>query len=1188
MLFSWNHATLNLNGLAAENHPSSSESNSPDEVALLVRGILSNRCFACHGPDEAQREAGLRLDQADTLLKEADSGDAVILVGDPDQSELVRRIESADPDLRMPPDHFGKALTSQEQQLVRIWIKQGANLPKHWSFVSPGSAQPPSIPDEVNSEAVSPDELRDWQPELWEQHPVDRFVLKKQIELGMHPSRQAERTALLRRLALDLTGLPPTLDEIGDFVADREPGAYERQVDRLLASPRFGEHWARQWLDLARYADSAGYADDPPRTIWAYRDWVIRAMNSNQPIDQFSIEQIAGDLLENPTPDQLIATAFHRNTLTNNEGGTNDEEFRNVAVVDRVNTTMAVWMGVTMACAQCHTHKYDPFTHEEYFKLFAIFNQTRDADRKDESPTIPVYSRETLARRSELQSRLVALNAALDNPSQDIDKELERWEASLREPEWSALRPLEFNSRQKSSSAFTADRSIAVSPLANNIVSDTYTVQLEIDARAPLQALGIRTVPQADLPGKGAGLGASGLGKGNFVVTDIRATLRPKEANLVKARFVRIENPGREKILSLAEVEVFSGDKNIALSSKVKQSSHAYGGTAELAIDGVTEGDFNQHRTTHTRRENDPWFEIDLGTEEPVDQIRIWNRTDSNLQSRLDGAKVQLLGEDRSERFSTHIAKAKDKNDLSVDSKIEIEFEKAMADFAQEEYPASAAIDKDKSSGWGVGGSVENAHLLTLIPKKEIVVDQPSILTLTIRHESSERNHLLGSFRVEASETPTVADWASLSPQLTGTIHKPRDKRSDEEQHGLRRFFARHFSKSTQSERESLAKTRRELDSLKPTTSVPVLSAVDSKSKRETFIQIRGNYKALGDQVQPGTPAVFHPVQGRSRSELPAREVDRLDFAKWLVDERNPLTARVWMNRMWESLFGIGLVRSSEEFGAQGDLPSHPELLDWLAIEFMQSGWDNKQMLRTIVLSQTYRQTSRVTIEALERDKDNIWLARGPRVRLSAEMVRDQALFAAGLLSSKMHGPPVRPPQPDLGLTAAFGSKTDWKASEGEDRYRRGLYTTWRRSNPYPSMATFDAPSREVCTIRRERTNTPLQALVTLNDPGFVEAAQGLARRVVLYEPSLSDDRSRVELLFSLATSRSATEREIETLLTLLHNAKKTLGTNLESALKLATEPLGELPEDADPAELAAYTTLGNVLLNLDEVLMKR
>lgn len=749
-----------------------------------VRPILSNKCFACHGPDDGKREAGLRLDDFKIATHELESGATAIVPRIPDASEAIRRITSEDDIERMPPAKFGKPLSQAEVDILRRWIEQGAHYAMHWSYVRPVRPESPST-----AEA--------WQH--WPRNPVDQFALQGMLAHGLHPSPEARREALVRRVFLDLTGLPPSIEEVDAFIANDDPQAYEKLVDDLLQRPSYGEHWARMWLDLARYADSTGYADDPPRVIWAYRDWVIKAFNENKLFNQFTIEQIAGDLLPSPSDDQLVATAFHRNTMANSEGGTQDEEFRNAAIVDRVNTTLAVWMGTTIACAQCHNHKYDPISQREYFQVFAILDNTEDADRDDETPLLSIYTDEQRQHQPEFRA-----NAAT----------------------WQAI--------------------VAMSP----------------NAIAQAQAL-----------------------------------------------------------------------------------------------------------------------------------------------------------------------------------------------------PAQAA------------------SALRCMPK----------------------------------------------------------------------------------------------------TRVPVARELTEK-RRDTRLQYRGNYLDKGPSVEPGLPAVFHTAAADG-------PLDRLKLAQWLVDRENPLTARVISNRYWEMLFGRGIVLTSEDFGSQGDPPTHPELLDWLAVELMDSGWDTKALVRKLVTSAAYRQSSQIVGDAAKVDPDNRWLARGPRVRLSAEMVRDQTLAVSGLLSGKMYGPPVRPMQPNLGLSAAFGSSTDWKTSAGDDRYRRAIYTTWRRSSPYPSMATFDAPSREVCTLRRNSTNTPLQSLVTLNDPVYVEAAQALARRAIQHASTVAD---QITYAFRRCLSREPQADELQSLIHLYEDSHSQLSTRPRASVKLATRPLGDLPTGMNAVDAASMTVVSNVLLNLDEMFLKR
>lgn len=815
-----------------------------------IRKILSDNCFKCHGPDEEERKGGkkgarLRLDTPEGA--QMDLGDRQAVVpGHPEKSELIKRIKTADQDDLMPPPNSGKTLSKADIAALETWIKQGASYSKHWSYTKPVR---PALP-RVKSKS-------------WPKNDIDFFILARLESEKLKPSAEADRAALIRRVALDLTGLPPTPEEARAFVSDKSKNAYERVVDRLLAKESFGEHWARWWLDQARYADSAGYADDPARTIWAYRDYVIRSFNANKPFDQFTIEQLAGDLLPNPSEEQVIATAFHRNTMTNNEGGTSDEEFRNVAVVDRVNTTMAVWMGTTMSCAQCHTHKYDPITQEEYFKVFAIFNNTEDADRGDESPYHTIWTKEQREQRAKLEQEIAALEKTVTAMTPELEKAQREWEQSLKQ----------------------------------------------------------------------------------------------------KLEWVSLESKNR-----------------------------------------------------------------------PIELARIPDRVLKTLQS-----------------------------------------------------------------------------------------GKP------FRHDEVAKFYL------------------TIAPEL-------------------------------KEERQELAATKKKYDAIKPVTTVPIVRELVSDKRRKTNLQLRGNYLALGKEVNEGLPGAFGAPPA-------AEKYDRMTLARWLVSPDNPLTARVVANRLWESIFGIGLVRTSEDFGLQGELPTHPELLDFLATEFIREDWDLKHMLKLMVTSAAYRQSARVAPELLAKDPENRLHARGPRFRLSAETIRDQAMFVSGLLSPKMYGPPVKPPQPKMGLNAAFGSATDWETSSGEDKYRRALYTTWRRSNPYPSMATFDAPNREVCTVRRDRSNTPLQALVTMNDPVYMEAAQALARRML---SAGSAPEERIRRGFELCVSRQPTKQEIEEVAELYEKARLRYSYSPWDALNVGTKPIGPAPKGSEYDDLAAWTVIGSVLLNLDETLMKR
>ena len=1137
-----------------------------------IKPIVSNLCYRCHGPDEAERKGGndgLRLDTPEGLF--SNFGDRVVVVpGQPEASEFLKRIASEDLDQVMPPTGAGRRLTIREIDLVKRWIEQGAKVSRHWSYVKP--VRPP-LPA-VNNQS-------------WIKNGIDRFILARLDREGLKPSPEADRNSLIRRVSLDLTGLPPTVAEVDEFVRDPHPNAYENLVDRLLAKPAYGEHWGLLWLDLARYADSAGYADDPPRTIWLFRDYVIRSFNANKPFDQFTVEQIAGDLLPNATDDQLIATAFHRNTLTNSEGGTNDEEFRNVAIVDRVNTTMAVWMGTTMACAQCHSHKYDPITQEEYFRFFAIFNNTDDADRRDESPLHSVWSDEQQQQRSNWQSEIARLETVMKTVTPELTAAEAKWDAEFpRTIDWVPLKPDQVQSDAKSATMITDDGSVKVAAGAK---SDTYQVTIPETISHQLHALRLDVLPDETLPGNGPG-----HANGNFVISKISAKVNPPEGTPLLGRYVRVELPG-DKYLSLAEVQVFSGADNIAPNGEAKQISTDFGGDAKRAIDGNTDGNyFATNSTTHTAAAKDPWWEVDLKSDHPISKIAVWNRTDG-AGERLANFRILVLNEQREAVWRADVAASPNPNaDFQVEGPRTIEFDRVYADYSQPDFEAVSVLRRKdtKSKGWAIGGATGLTHSLTLIAKKAVEIPAGSTVTVSIEQTSDIANHTLGHFRVLATDDAKVEEWARTPATVVASLQLPAANRTADQKHKITEHFLT-IAAPLEITRQQLAALRKSLNDLKPDT-VPVMKEL-AENRRKTRIQFRGNFEDLGKEVSEGTPEVFGPVAANA-------PLNRLTLARWLVDPNNPLTARVIANRYWEQLFGIGIVASSEEFGSQGDQPFHPELLDWLACELSGIGnesntdsttttasqrpWDLKAFVKLLVMSASYRQSSKVGPELDQKDPENRLLARGPRFRLSAEALRDQALFVSGLLSSKMFGAPVKPPQPSLGLSAAFGSSTDWTTSSGDDKYRRGIYTTWRRSNPYPSMATFDAPNREVCTLRRVRTNTPLQALVTLNDPVYIEAAQALARRIVAEGGTTTADR--MTYAFRRVLSRAPHANELERLTELYERSLVRFSQNAEEAKQMATEPLGPADTNAKLEELAAWTTVGNVLLNLDEFVMKR
>jgi mono/diheme cytochrome c family protein len=1051
----------------------------PVDFRRDVQPILAKNCFACHGPDDGHRSAGLRLDNRDGALKPRKRGAAVV-PGKPDMSLLIRRIASDDDGERMPPPESGDKLKPEQGAILRRWIEQGADYARHWSFEPPSRPATPAVRDAA-----------------WPRSPLDAFVLERLERAGLTPSEPADRFAFLRRASLDLRGLPPTPEETAAFAADTRPDAYERMVDRFLADPAYGERWARLWLDLARYADSAGYGSDPLRpNAYRYRDWVIDAFNRNLPYDQFTVEQLAGDLLPNATAEQRMATAFHRNTMTNTEGGTDDEEFRVAAVKDRTDTTMQVWMGLTAGCAKCHNHKFDPLTQKEYYRLYAVFNQTADADRGDESPTLPAPTPAQEAENRRIDARATELRRTLERPTPELEREQAAWEADLK-PALTAV-PL----------------TVPDAPPDGNGVRLTLTVP------AAVAMTGVRIEGAA---GKKVSLSVGGDGRAPA------------------ARFVRVELPGAGRMLSLAEVQAFRGGVNVAPKGKASQSSTAYGGAAGRAIDGVTNGEYYAaNSVTHTDTEANPWWEVRLAEAGPVEQVVVWNRTDGGVGNRLDGAKVLLFDDARNPVWQHTLTKAP---------------------------PVKAELPTGGPRPVPLADTAPDGTATVHIADRAVSLARGDVLTL----------HLDGGPAPKAVglvAEPRLLKRLAVPADVRAVLDVPAANRTADQHSKLAAHF-RSVAPSLKPLRDEVAA----LEKSRPAVALlPVMQELPAGQRRTTRVLVKGDFLNPGEPVEPGVPAAFHALP-------PGAAADRLALAKWLVRPENPLTARVAVNRLWAQIFGRGLVETEEDFGTQGEPPTHPELLDWLATEYIRLGWDTKALLKVIVTSATYRQSSRVSPELLKRDPANRLLGRMPRVRLEAEMVRDQALALAGLLSRKAGGPSVYPPQPAGLWQAAFNGQRSWTTSTGEDRHRRGLYTFWRRTVPYPSMATFDAPSRETCSVKRVRTNTPLQAFVTLNDPVYVEAAQALARRLVREGGATPETRAAYGL--QLCLSRPATPAQVETLVALYRAELARFRADAARAKALATDPVGPVPAGTDEAELAAWTVVANVLLNLDGVLTK-
>lgn len=976
-----------------------------------IRPILAKNCFPCHGPDEAQRQAELRLD-----VRQAALDHGALVPGAPDASEMLRRISIQDADERMPPEETGRQLSAAEIETIRQWIADGAEYAPHWSYAPP---QRPALPTVARAD--------------WCRNDVDRFVLARLEQAGLQPEPKADRYRLIRRLTFDLTGLPPTLEEVEQFVRDERPDAYAHLVDRLLASPAYGEHWARKWLDLARYADTNGYEADKRRTVWPYRDWVIHALNADMPFDEFTIEQLAGDLLPNATPDQIVATAFHRNTMQNDEGGTDDEEYRVAAIIDRVNTTMQVWMGTTMGCCQCHSHKFDPFTQREYYQLFAFFNQTADADRDDQKPLLSTISATQKQLKADLERQRDDAKREYEELAAALANSQREWEdAVARDVPWRPLKPTQVTSQGGATCAIQDDGSVLVSGNRPNV--DTYTIQARPDA-GMITALRIEVLSDTSPPGGETG----GADDRDFV---------------------------------LSRVQVFQDSLGHAEN------------IARAGADSEREGFPAQHVIENSDVKRRGW----------------------SPDPRAAGTPSLSLG-----------------------------FERPI-------------------------------HVVSSSPLK-IVLDQQATL-------DDRPGQTLKHFRLMVTSNPLAATTTTVPPRIRETARTPAEKRTPADKNEITNHY-----RSIVPELKKLVALQEELEhrlkeELRP-VEVPVMKELPPDEQRATHLFVRGSFLNPGEVVAADTPAAFPQLP----TDLPK---NRLGLARWLVDPINPLTARVVANRHWEQLFGTGIVLTSEDFGSQGMLPSHPELLDWLAVELRDNRWSLKHLTKTIVMSAAYRQSSRVTPEKLERDPDNRLISRGPRVRLSAEQIRDQALAVSGLLSRKIGGPSVMPPQPD-GVWQVVYNDDRWITSKGEDRYRRGLYTFWRRTSPYPSAMALDATSRETCTIRRVTTNTPIAAFALLNDPVFIEAAQALARRVM--ESIDAEPVARATYAFRSVLGRPPKPEETERLVNLHDTELEHFKEDAKAAAAMTTSELGPASSKDDVAELAAWTVVGNVLFNLDESL---
>lgn len=998
-----------------------------------IRPILSDNCYTCHGPDAEKRKAGLRLDLKEGAFAQLKSEAFAIVPGHPEKSSLVERITAKDDDL-MPPEKSGKHLTPAQIELLKRWISEGAEWKPHWSFIKP---ERPALPD-VKSKR-------------WVNNPIDQFILARLEKEKLKPNAEADKATLIRRVTLDLTGLPPTPAEVDAFLADRKAGAYERLVDRLLQSPRYGEHEARYWLDAARYADTHGLHLDNERSMWPYRDWVVNAFNRNLPFDQFTIEQLAGDLLPEPTQEQKVASGFNRCNVTTSEGGSIDEEYYVRYAVDRTETTGVVWMGLTLGCAVCHDHKYDPVSQREFYQMYAFFNNLSDKAMDGNALLPPPTMR---LPTPEQQKKHKALSEAIAPVETQIAAEVAK--ITYKEPK---------------------------APPAPKQREDFVWVDDEFPAGAKAEVAG---APLQWVEGDKAFSGKRALSR--------------TDTGVAQDFFTGATQPlmiGNQDVLFVyVYLDPTNMPKAIMLQFHTTDWLHRANWGDEDAIPFGDKGTTKKVLMGPLPKAGE-WVRLEM-------KVADLGFTGLSNGSMIDGIAFTQFGGtvrwDKAGIFTKTV-----QQDLSGES------------FA----------------AWQRQEAARNSSTL---PR-----DVREAVTLQPFRRSTNDTKLLRDYYVANVYKPTRPIFDPLIKQIA-----------------------------------DIRKERTELENQYPAT----LVSADLEKEREAFMLVRGQYDARGDKVQRAVPAVLPPLS-------PSPTTNRLDLARWLVSPDHPLTARVTINRIWQQFFGTGIVKSSADFGAQGEWPSHPELLDWLATEFVHCGWDMKHMIRLMVTSATYRQNSAMTADLVQKDPENRLHARGARFRLDGEVIRDNALFVSGLLIEKMGGRGVRPYQPPgiweaVGYTASNTAK--FEQEHGEALYRRSLYTFWKRTAPPPFLTTFDAPNREKYCTRRERTDTPLQALVTMNDPCYVEAARHLGARMIQHD---KDAKDRLAFGFRVVTARAPSANEMSVLLRSLEKFQARYQQDPEAAKKLLA--VGESPvnDKLNPSEFATYTMVASLLLNLDETLNK-
>lgn len=1146
-----------------------------------IRPILSDNCFACHGPDDQTRKAKLRLDTKDGALAAGKSGEIAVVPGHSSKSEIIARALTKDEESVMPPPKSGKKLTPEQIDLLKRWIDEGAPWQSHWAFEAAKRPEPPSVKNTA-----------------WGRNEIDRFILARLEKEGLQPSAETDKSRLIRRVTYDLTGMPPTPEEVEAFVADRRTDAYEKLVDRLLTSPRHGEHMARYWLDAARYADTHGLHIDTERSMWKYRDWVVDAFNANKPFDQFSIEQLAGDLLPDATPEQKTASGYIRANMTTGEGGAIAEEYQAKYTFDRTETMGTTWLGLTLTCARCHTHKYDPITHHEYFGLFAFFNNldeaVMDGNVPNPHPSIRVPSAEQTARIEELKRHIGDAQARFDAPVADLDKGLAGFEQKWREKVasgWTTPKPVSVSSADTNGVAFETleDKSVRVGGF--NPAKDTHTVTLPLE-RGEIGALKLETIPDAAFENSGAGRGTNGL----FRLSEIEAEIVTvdkdgKRGSPQKVAFAEAlsANDGASLIDGKADSawkpENVAKPASVLLVPSLPTKAPA---SAQLVVRLKYEANTNAQSLGR--------FRLSLAQDRAlVDALHPIRENGWQKMGRIevDGvAAAYAKSYDIETNFNPTNRYKFGEKDYSFDGKPAIEdgktfrlvnaindnhglfylFRKVVVPVDGDYHVRILADDTYKLWVNGVLAATWGQDDIRQFTSRPVTVrlrkGENHLLLKVVNLQGDCRVFFDGEFDPAAGLLPgEIARRLVVQPTLQADVAKR-----------LKAFWYQNQSSEHRKLSREMTLLREEQSAVE--AAVPfTMIAKEREKMRETRLLTRGEYDQKADVVTAHLPAILPPLPKGAPT-------NRLGLAKWIVDPSNPLTARVTVNRYWQQYFGNGFVKTSEDFGAQGEPPSHPELLDWLATEFIRSGWDIRHIQRLIVTSSTYRQSSKITKELFAKDPENRLVARGPRFRFDAETLRDTALSVSGLLVENRGGRSVKAWEPPgLWEAVSYRNSQSFVPDRGEGQYRRSLYTFWKRQSPPPNMLILDAPTRESCVMKRPRTNTPLQALALLNDPQFVEPSRAFAQRMI--REGGKTTRSRIEYGFLLATSRKPTRDEVKVLEDVL--AKQTADFRKSTAAAKDFLNVGEFAEDPtlNQADLAAWTTIASMLLNLDETMTK-